>query len=176
MGSIDGLERSPDTSLERRKLPEWVRAFMMMIEVRGGSIPSSVVFHRKNLLFGSPCKPIESPLSSPLPLRSKGRIFSPGHTLTWSKASPCHALECLAMPWNALPCLGMPCHASGKAWHSKAWGKPGDGVSSFSGSRIRTYDLKIMSLASYQAALSRISALPLSKALPPGEFESPFPP
>ena len=161
MGSIDGLERSPDTSLERRKLPEWVRAFMMMIQVRGGSIPSSVVFHRKNLLFGSPCKPIESPLSSPLPLRSKGRIFSPGHTLTWSKASPCHALECLAMP---------------PARHSKAWGKPGDGVSSFSGSRIRTYDLKIMSLASYQAALSRISALPLSKALPPGEFESPFPP
>ena len=54
------------------------------------------------------------------------------------------------------------------------------GASVFSGSRIRTYDLKIMSLASYQAALSRIYAcfsfFYFLKALPPGEFESPFPP
>ena len=44
-----------------------------------------------------------------------------------------------------------------------------------SGSRIRTYDLKIMSLASYQTALSRTFAF-LLQTLPPGEFESPFPP
>ena len=97
MGGIGGLERSPDTSLEQGKLPEWVGAFTTIIEVRERSIPSSVVFQRKNLLFGGPCKPIESPLSYPLPLRSKGRIYSPGHshTLTCSKASPCHALPCL---------------------------------------------------------------------------------